>query len=112
MIDHLSQTKEIMPTPRHIPRRCFMIDFASRDSRSAHAHLKGVSPRARAYATLEFLERCIGRHQKAADDFRQLAHWAHRHHGTFLRVKACFTDCLAAVTGISAGAVLSYLLLS
>jgi hypothetical protein len=111
LIDHLPK-KEIMPIRPPSPQRCFMVDFASRDSRSAHAHLRGVNPRAQAYAAFEFVERCIGRRQNAADDFRQLARWGHRHRDTFLRIKTCATDCLVAITGISAGAALTYLFLA
>jgi hypothetical protein len=101
-----------MPTPLPSPPRCFMIDFASRDKRSAHAHLRGVSPRARAYTVFEFIEKCVGRHHAAANDFRCLATWAYQHRGAFLSFKARIAECAIATTGISAGAVLSYLLLS
>ena len=100
-----------MPTQQPSPPRCFMIDFAARDSRSVHAHLRGVSLRARTYTVFEFVEACIGRRDTAASDFRCLATWAYQHRGTYLHFKARATECAIATVGISAGAALSYLLL-
>ncbi len=100
-----------MPTRHHSNQRCFMVDSASRDNRSAHAHIKGVNPRAQFYAAFEFFERCIGRQQNAADDFRIVAGWAHRHRHIFALIKARAIECSIAIAGIGTGAILALSLL-
>jgi hypothetical protein len=95
-----------MTTPFHRKNRCFMQDFAARDARSAHAHLRGQSWRARAYVAFEAMSRLFGRRKHAADDYRQLSRWLYRRHEPLARCAALIGTVGTALAGMAAGMAL------
>lgn len=98
-----------MPTPSHPKHPCFMKDFAAHDLRSAHAHLRNQSRRARAYLAFEAMSRLLGRGQRAPEDYRLLSRWLYRHRETLTRCTALTCKIVIALTGTASGMVLYWI---
>lgn len=92
-----------MTNPSHPKQLCFMKDFAALDLRSAHAHLRGQSWRAKFYAFFEGVSRLLGRGQQAADDYRYLSRWLYRHHEPLSRCATLTCNIATALAGLAAG---------
>lgn len=92
-----------MTTQPHPKQPCFMKDFAALDVRSAHAHLRGRSSRARAYIAFESMSRLLGRGQRAADDYRHMSRWLYRHSEPLARCAVVACNVSTALAGLAAG---------
>ena len=95
-----------MTNPSHPKQQCFMKDFAALDLRSAHAHLRGHSWRARSYMLFESMNRLVGRHKQAADDYRHLSRWLYRHREPLARCAELMCTVGTALFGLAGGMVL------
>lgn len=95
-----------MTTPFHRKSRCFMQDFAARDPRSAHAHLRGKSARAMAYVLFDGVSRLVGRARHAPGDYRRLSRWLFVHRQPLQRGAQAIFSVGTAVSGIAAGIAL------
>lgn len=92
-----------MTTQSHPKQPCFMKDFAALDLRSAHAHLRGQSWRAKAYAFFEGVSRLLGRGHQAADDYRYLSRWLYRHREPLARCATMTCNVATALAGLAVG---------
>lgn len=92
-----------MTTPLHSNEPYLMRDFAALDPRSAHAHLRGRSWRARSYKLFETMSRLLGRSQQAADDYRHLSRWLYRHREPLAWCATLTCNVATALAGLAAG---------
>lgn len=95
-----------MTNHSHSMQPCFMKDFAALDLRSAHAHLRGQSWRARSYVVFEAMNRLVGRRNQAADDYRHLSRWLYRHREPLARCAELTLTVGTALAGMAAGMLL------
>lgn len=95
-----------MTTPFHRKMRCFMQDFAARDARSAHAHLRGKSPRAKAFVLFDGLSCLVRRRNHAPGDYRRLSRWLFVHRQRLTSWAQSLLSVGTAVAGIVAGIAL------
>lgn len=89
----------------------FMADFANRDRRSAHAHLRGTNLRVHAFNTFAFLETMIGRKSHAASDYKRLSALAYRNTDRINTFKRKIGGALVALVSVSVGAAITFHLL-
>ncbi len=87
----------------HPKQNCFMKDFAALDSRSAHAHLRGQSRRARAYVLFDSISRVLGRSDRTAGDYRRLSRWLFVHRQRLTSWAQAILSAGTAVAGLAAG---------